>query len=282
MKYIEPSTIEDVISALSEEENPQCVAGGASLVAMMNADLVMADCLIGLRNVNELKGIIEIESGLHIGAMTTHDAIAKEDRLKNGMFVVRDAARQIAHPAVRNMGTIGGSVCHADPNADFPTALTAAKATMEVIGPAGQRSIPASEFFVDYFETSKKADEILKGFIIPTGPDAATGLHLKYSRTDGDFATVSISLVMAVENDICSYISLAVGSVGPVPLQIDEVNTQLVGTPLNEDNLNQAAAVLVDASDPIDDMRGSADYRRALIPNLLKQAVKIGKNKLQG
>lgn len=282
MKYIEPATIEEVASALIHEDNAQCIAGGASLVAMMNADLVMADCLIGLRNVNELNGIIETDSGVHIGAMTTHSVIAEEERLKNGMLVVRDAARQIAHPAIRNMGTIGGSVCHADPNADFPTALTAAKAIMEIYGAEGRRSIPASKFFVDYFETSKKPDEILKTLVIPRGPSKATGLHLKYSRTDGDFATVSISLVIAMENDTCSYISIAVGSVGATPLYLDEINTQLIGRPLNEDDLDKAGQILVDASDPIDDVRGSADYRRALIPCLLKQAVEKGKKALQG
>ncbi|MDE0283697.1 MAG: xanthine dehydrogenase family protein subunit M [Gammaproteobacteria bacterium] len=273
MKYIEPASLSEALEILSADDEARCLAGGATLVAMLNADLVEPSTLIGLRRIDELAGITVSGDHIRVGAMTTHTQIAADDRLSGNAAVVRDAAGQIAHPAVRNMGTIGGAVCHADPNADFPGALVAADAVLEAVGSSGARQIPAGEFFLDYLETSLEEDEILSAVLVPVEPADARGRHLKFSRTHGDYATISVSLVLVVDGDACSYARVAVGSAGPAPIHLDEADSLLTGSALTPEVIRQAGRKLMEAADPVDDVRGSAEYRRMIIPGLLQRAV---------
>ena len=281
MKYLEPDTIEEVITALTSDPDARCLAGGATLVAMMNADLLEPSTLVGLRRVSDLAGISETDDGVRIGAMTTHTQISQDTRLAGAMNVVRSAAAQIAHPAIRNMGTIGGAICHADPAADFPAALVAADASVEIAGANGTRVTPIAEFFVDYFETTLAEGEILTAVLVPKGPSGAIGRHLKFSRVEGDYATVSIALVLAMDGNKCSHIGVAVGSVGPVPLRLADADKVLNGSELTADDVAKAGGLLADASDPIDDVRGSSDYRRILIPRLLGRAIEQARGEIQ-
>ena len=273
MKYIEPASLSEALEILSADDEARCLAGGATLVAMLNADLVEPSTLIGLRRIDELAGITVSGDHIRVGAMTTHTQIAADDRLSGNAAVVRDAAGQIAHPAVRNMGTIGGAVCHADPNADFPGALVAADAVLEAVGSSGARQIPAGEFFLDYLETSLEEDEILSAVLVPVEPADARGRHLKFSRTHGDYATISVSLVLVVDGDACSYARVAVGSAGPAPIHLDEADSLLTGSALTPEVIRQAGRKLMETADPVDDVRGSAEYRRMIIPGLLQRAV---------
>ena len=273
MKYIEPASLAEALEILSENDEARCLAGGATLVAMLNADLVEPSTLIGLRRIDELAGITLTGDHIRIGAMTTHAQIAGDDRLTGNAAVVRDAARQIAHPAIRNMGTIGGAVCHADPNADFPGALVAANAVLEAAGQSGSRQIPIDDFFQDYLETSLEEDEILCAVLVPVDPADAGGRHLKFSRTHGDYATISISLVLDMNNGACSYARVAVGSAGPAPVHLAEADAILAGSDLSAETVGQAGRKLMEAADPVDDVRGSAEYRRMIIPGLLQRAV---------
>ncbi len=273
MKYVEPTSLSEALGFLAGDDEARCLAGGATLVAMLNADLVEPSTLIGLRRIDELAGITVTGDELRIGAMTTHAQIAVDDRLTGNAAVVRDAARQIAHPAIRNMGTIGGAICHADPNADFPGALVAANAVLVAAGQSGTRQIPADEFFLDYLETSLDEDEILSAVMLPVEPAGAGARHLKFSRTHGDYATVSISLVLVLDAGACSYARVAVGSVGPTPLHLTEVDEILTGSDLAGETIRQAGRKLMEAADPVDDVRGSAEYRRMIIPGLLQRAV---------
>jgi carbon-monoxide dehydrogenase medium subunit len=171
------------------------------------------------------------------------------------------------------MGTIGGSISHADPAADFCTAVLAANASIEICGEAGQRVVPADEFFQGYYETAVADNEIVTAILVPAGPEDARAEHVKVVRVDGDYATVSVSLVLVIDNKQCSHARIAVGGVAPTPLHLDEADAVLNGSSLDADAIAKAGDLLVQQSDPIDDMRGSADYRRRLIPRLLKRAV---------
>ncbi len=275
MKYFEPTSIDEAVAILAREDDARCVSGGATLVAMMNADLLSPSTLVGLRRVSGIEGITRTKEGLRIGAMTTHATIAKSNLFDAGMAVINRAANQIAHPPIRNMGTIGGSISHADPAADFPTALIAANASIEVSGMDGQRQIPADEFFLGFYETAVGENEIVTAIVVPKGPANAGGEHVKVARVDGDFATVSVSLVLAVDNNKCTYARIAVGAVAATPLHLDKADAVLTGSALDADDIAKAAAILVKAAAPIDDVRGSANYRRALIPRLLKRAVSL-------
>ena len=274
MRYVEPGTLADVVAILASDEDARCLAGGQTLVAMMNADLVAPTTLVCLRRIADLNGISRIPEGIRIGAMTTHATLAAaRAELSGALEVVRSAVLQIAHPAIRNMGTIGGAICHADPQTDFPAALVAANASVEAMGPEGTRTIPIDNFFRGYLETALGHGEIVTAIKLPDRPDQAVGRHLKFSRVEGDYATVSISCVLEMEGKTCRYARIAVGSVSAVPLHLDIADKRLTGSMLTSEDIAAAGDMLADAADPIDDVRGSSEYRRMLIPGLLARAI---------
>ncbi|MCY4565165.1 MAG: xanthine dehydrogenase family protein subunit M [Gammaproteobacteria bacterium] len=282
MIYLEPESVPEAVAVLAGDEDARCLAGGQTLVAMMNADLVEPSTLVGLRRIAGLNEIHGTEGVLRIGAMVTHTHLADEERLVGARAVVKDAARQIAHPAVRNRGTIGGALCHADPQADLPGALVAAGAHVEVASTEGVRTAPVDGFFVDYLESSLEPGEMLTAVLIPEGPEGAVGAHLKFSRTDGDYAIVSVSSVIAMQAGVCSYARVVVGSAGPAPLHLDEADALLTGSGLDDAVLLKAGELLAAAADPVDDVRGSSDYRRLLIPGLLARAVGAARERFDG
>ncbi|MCY1017177.1 FAD binding domain-containing protein [Pyxidicoccus sp. MSG2] len=273
MRYAEPETVEEGLSLLSTTEDARCLAGGASLVSMMNAGQASPAMLVSLHRIHELATTTETAEGLWLGAMSTHRAVATEARLRGAMEVVRSAASQLAHPAIRNMATLGGSLCLADPRTELPSALVAASARVEVAGPSGRRTLPVEQFLVGAHQTSLGRGELLTRVFIPRGVSGAVGHHLRFSRVSSDYPTVSVSLVLAMDGDTCRHARVVLGSCGPVPLHVDAADAVLVGSRLDAHDVAEAGRLLVQASAPPDDVRGSAEYRRMLIPRLLGRAL---------
>src|SRR6516165_286332 len=191
MDYVAPLTVEEAWRAL-ETEDARCLAGGQSLVAMMNLGLVAPSRLVSLRRIASLRGIAkEDDGGLRIGAMTTHAELAALDVAECGPALLAQAARVVAYPAVRAFGTIGGSVAHADPAADYPVALVAANASIEVGSATGSRHIAARDFFRGLFETALDRGEIVLAVHLPAGPRDSRAAYEKPSLVAGDFAIIS-------------------------------------------------------------------------------------------
>lgn len=280
MLYLEPRSLEEVRQLLTEYEDASFIAGGATSVAMMNADLIAPDYLIGLHRVSGLRGSRETSDAWLIGATTTHTEVAADSRLQGPLAVVRKAAAQIAHPAIRNVGTIGGAICHGDPNSDYPGALVAANAKVHLMGPDGEREVPISEFFLDYMETAVQSGELVTAVSVPRLPSNAGGAHLKVSRVDGDYAIVSVSAVLGFKGGRCNYARVAIGSCGPGPIHLDAANQVLIDGDLSKSAIEQAGNLLIAAADPIDDVRGSSTYRCRLIPRVLARVVQDLKEQL--
>ncbi len=275
MIFHEPETVENAVALLGSSDDARCLAGGATLVAMMNAELVAPPILVSLRRIKALKRFERRDDGsVVIGAMTTHQSVASSALLTGGQQVVRHAARTIGHPAIRNMGTMGGSICHGDSAADYPAALVAADATIRIAGPGGLRDLRADGFFVDDLETDLDPGELVTEIHVPAGPAGAVGVYEKHARVDGDFATVSVAVVAALEGEICRYIALALGSCGPAPVRVAAAEQRLTGSTLSDPDILAACGALLEASDPLDDFRGSAEYRKQLIPVLVRRALK--------
>ena len=195
MDYIAPDTLADACRAL-EADGSQCLAGGQSLVAMMNLGLAAPDRLVSLRHVAELHGIETMhDGGLRIGAMTTHAELAELAAHAPGASLLAQTARVVAYPAVRTRGTIGGSVALADPAADYPVALVAMDAVIEIASAARRRSVPAREFFRGMFETALERGEIVCAIRVPPGPAGAGAAYEKLSLVAGDFAILSVAAI---------------------------------------------------------------------------------------
>ena len=283
MEFHGPSTVGEAVSLLAADEDARCLAGGATLVAMMNADVVMPSALVSLRHIEALGGISgDPGGGLRIGAMTTHREVAEAAGLHGAHALLPETARVIGHPAIRNMGTIGGSIGHGDPQADYPGALVALDAAMELQGPGGARAVAAGDFFVDYLETALAPGELITAVTLPPSPAGAFGAYEKFARVEGDYATVSVAAAVAMEAGKCGHVRVALGSCGPTPVRAEEAEARLAGTALGDEDIAAAAAILREACDPVDDVRGSGEYRMMLVEPLLGRALRAAAAKGEG
>jgi carbon-monoxide dehydrogenase medium subunit len=271
---LQPTSVDEAAALLAADGDTRCLAGGATLVAMMNARLVTPSRLVSLAGIEELRGITATpEGGLRIGAMTRHGETAGDSRLAGAAAVIRSAAGQIANPVIRNMGTIGGSIAFADPAADYPPALVAAAAEIEIAGPQGRRRIKAEDFFADWYMTALDPGEIVAGVLVPRAPKTSYGRYHKLARVSGDFAIASVALTVAAENGHITAIRVAVGGCGPKPVRSAPIEAALIGQPLAGLEAGELGAALAAGADPADDVRASAAYRRLVIPRLVRQAV---------
>jgi len=275
-----PSSVEEVVRLLSGDD-VRCLAGGATLVAMMNAGIAEPAELVNLAGIEELQGISLLSDGtLRIGAMTRHRETAAETRIVGNLATVRAAASRIANPPVRNMGTMGGSIAFADPAADYPPALVVAGAEIEVAGPTGRRRVPAKDFFVDWYTTALEPGELVVAIHLPRA-SPGIGLYDKLARITGDFAIVSVALSVARVNGACTRVGLAVGGCGPKPVRHDDVDRMLLEADLGDEAIRRAGAMLAEAADPVDDVRASADYRRLAIPRMVGRIVALARAELR-
>ncbi len=274
MEFHQPTSLDAALKLLAADLEALPLAGGATLVAMMNAELVAPSALVSLRDIAELQTIeAAADGGFRIGAMISHAALADEARIAGGNEVVRQAAARIAHPQVRNIGTLGGAVAHGDPSSDLPAALVAADAAIEVAGPAGKRSVGAEDFFEDYLTTALAPGEMVSAVLLPVQPEGAVGHYEKFARVRGDYATLSVAIVLAMAGGECRFLRVVLGAAAATPVRVAEAEARLLGTELDADAVHDAAAILAEASDPIDDVRGSAEYRLTLVPRLLGRAL---------
>jgi carbon-monoxide dehydrogenase medium subunit len=261
MEYIAPRTLDEAYRALEADE-ARCLAGGQSLVAMMNLGLVAPSRLVSLRRIDALRGIaVQPDGGVRIGAMTTHAELALLGSSAAGPALLAKAARVVAYPAVRAWGTIGGSVAHADPSADYPVALVAADAMIEIGSASGTRLVAAQDFFRGFFETALARAEIVTAIHVPAGPGGAGAAYEKLSLVVGDFAIVSVAAIAS------GTAQLAVGGYGPKPIRLS-------GVDVADSALLAAGRALAAATDPPGDHRASAAYRRRVVPELIRRAAR--------
>jgi carbon-monoxide dehydrogenase medium subunit len=266
--FYHPRSIAEALDLLAEHADARPLAGGASLVAMINAGLVAPAALVSLTRIPELSGIRPAPDGsITIGATTRHNGIAADARLSGIAAVLPHAAAQIAGTAVRNMGTIGGAIAHADPGLDFPPALFALEATVEIASAEGRRHVPIREFFVDWYSTILGPGEIVVAVHLRR-PKAGVGLYLKHARVSGDFAIASVAVTLARKGEV----RVAVGGCGPFPLASSDVD-HILSSDLSPSAIARAGELLAALANPVDDVRGTAAYRKTLIPRMLARAL---------
>ena len=264
-----PRTVDEATAMLAGDPDARPLAGGATLVAMMNARVLEPLTLVNLSRIAELRGIRAAADGaLRIGAFTRHAETAACALLRGSATVVRQAASKIANATVRNMGTIGGSISFADPGLDYPPALVAAGASVEIAGVSGRRQVAAADFFVDWYTTALEPGEIVTAVLF-SAPRPCRTSYVKHARVAGDYATASAAVCIDADGPVRAVI----GSCGPTPVRDDAADALLSGD-RSEAAIARAAALLEAHADPLDDVRGSAEYRRLLIPRLLLRAVR--------
>lgn len=239
------------------------LAGGQSLVAAMNMRLTTGDLLVDISRISGLSGITEVGGSLRIGALTRHAEIGTDPLVRTHAPLLRDAVDCIAHAAIRNRGTIGGALAHADPAAEFPACVLALDAAIHVTGRDGERAIPADDFFREIFETALQPDEILTAITLPKAEPDERQVLQEVTRRSGDYALAGLCLVRCSAGHRVSLLS-----VGPRPVLARNAMMQL-----DAGDIDGGVAALRAEIDPPSDTQASAGYRRHIAGVLLRRAM---------
>lgn len=273
-EYHRPKTIDEAIKLLREVKDARVLAGGHSLLPAMRLRLASPAALVDIGRIAELSGIKSGKDGLQIGALTTHAAIAASDIVRKSCPVLAETAAQIGDLQVRNRGTIGGSVAHADPGADYPTVLLLLGAKFTAADGKSHREIPADEFFTDLFTTSLKAGELLTAVTVPALDSGTAAVYLKHRHPASSFAVVGLAALVGVKNGKCTDVRIAVGGVTATPVRATAAERALTGQTPSEANIERAAAAVAEClAQPIGDSYASGEFRVHLATVMAKRAL---------
>ena len=274
-EYHAPATLDEALALLAEHgSDARVLAGGQSLIPLMKLRLASPAVLIDLNGVDSLSGIEEADGQLRIGAMTRHSALERSELIGSRYPLIADAAAVIADPLVRNRGTTGGSLAHADPAGDLGSVMTALGAEVVVSGPGGERTLPIDELLLGPFTTTLEEGEILTEVRVPQPAERSGGAYEKLERKVGDFATAAVAVQLTRENGSCASIGIGLTAVGPTTIRASEAEDALRGGSLDEDALRAAAVLAAAASDPAADLRGSEEYKRDMVRVLTLRALR--------
>ncbi|MGH9070438.1 MAG: FAD binding domain-containing protein [Acidimicrobiales bacterium] len=274
-EYLVPASLSEALQMLASTEDAKVIAGGQSLIPMMKLRFARPSTLIDLAHIKGLDQLTETDDELQVGAMMTHAALAGSEVLQARYPVMASAAPQIADPIVRNRGTIGGSIAHADPAGDWSSVMMALSASVVAQSVRGSRVIAIDDLLVGAYTTSLEPDEILTQIRIPRSAGQAGGTYVKLERKVGDFATVAVAvqLELASEGDpsapsatsTIAGAGIALTAVASASVRATAAEDFLAGQAPGPDAWNTAADLAADAADPTSDVRGSADYKRDVV-----------------
>jgi len=273
-RYQRAYEVEDAIEQLTQlGDDAKLLAGGQSLVPMMNFRLVRPSALVDITGIPDLRYIEPDAEGLKIGALTPHRWVEEmeDPDLLEGFSVLKRAARWVGHYPIRTLGTFGGSIAHADPSAEWCMLAALLDAEIVAAGPGGERVIHASGFFHGFFVTALEPDEMIVGVRFPRpAPHAAVQ---EFARRAGDFGIVAAAVAVEVSDGRCSSARIVLGGVADVPLRIPEAERMLEGADTSREAFEEAGQAAAREIDPPSDVHGSADYRRDLSAVLIRRAL---------
>src|SRR6266852_4907900 len=273
--YFAPATLHEALTLLRHYgSEAKLLSGGQSLIPLMKLRLATPAYLIDINRIPGLDRLHERNGFLCIGALTREADLERSELVRAQYPIVYDTARVIGDPLVRNLATIGGNLAHADPANDHPATLLALEAEIVATGPDGERTIPATEFFTDFFTTALRPDEILTDIRIPTPPAGSGGAYVKLERKVGDFAVVGVAAQVTIDaTGICARAGIGLTNVGPTPLQGHAAEAFLQGKRLDQDCIKRAAQLAAEAARPEADLRGSVEYKRDMVRVLTTRAL---------
>ena len=279
--YAAPATLEEAVGLLTEhaEAEPRVLAGGQSLIPLMNFRLAKPGYLVDLRNVAGLSGIRREGDVLVIGAMTKMAEVERSPEVAVAAPLVTEAVGLVAHAPVRNSGTVGGSLAHADPAAELPAVALALDADLVAAGPGGTRVIPAAEFFTGPYSTALAADEILTEIRLPVWPGGHA--FTEFSRVHANFAVVAVAALVELDGDgdgdgdRIRHAALALAGVAPTPVRATAAERALAGAPADAATIRAAADAAATSLSPAGDLHASPETRRGLARTYLRRGIEL-------
>lgn len=285
-EYRRATSVDEAITLLGElGGSTRLVAGGHSLLPMMKLRLATLDHVVDINGLHDELGYIRVggdgEDEVRIGALTRHRELLESDELAAVFPIFRDAERVIADPVVRNRGTIGGSLCQADPAEDLSAVCTAVQASCVIRGPGGSRTVPMEEFYRGPFETAVGDGEMLVEVRIPMRPNGSSAYE-KVERRAGDWAIVSSGAAVWLEGGAIADVRVGLAAVGPNTTAIEGVAAALQGRQPSEDVYALAGSIAADRCNPVADLRGSVEYKRHLADELTRRALRRAVARVRG
>jgi carbon-monoxide dehydrogenase medium subunit len=273
-EYFAPSTLDEALSILDRYgEEAKVLAGGQSLIPLMKLRFAAPGVLV---DINRIPGLETLEAGdgkLRIGALVRHKTCERSPLLQGRFGVLGDAAKQISDPIVRNLGTVAGSLAHADPQGDWGSVMLATRAEIVARSSSGERTIAADDFFQGPFTTSLQPNEIVTEVRVPD-PGSGSGTYFKLERKVGDFATVGVAVHVAFSNGSVGSAGIALTGVGPRNIRAAQAEQALAGRALDDAAIDEASRLAAEAAEPRADVRGSEEYKRNAVRVLTARALR--------
>jgi carbon-monoxide dehydrogenase medium subunit len=271
-EYYRASSVNEAIQLLGRHPDSKIIAGGHSLLPAMKLRLAAPAALVDIGRIDGLRGI-SVNGGVTIGALTTYRELEDSQELRNRLPIITEAANVVGDPAVRSRGTLGGSLAHSDPAADFPAVILALGGSVKAVGPSGERTISADDLFVDLFTTSLAEDEILTQVVIPSTSGQVGMAYEKHSHPASGYAVVGVAAVLGISNGVCQSARIAISGATTKATRATSAEQSLVGQPLNAETIEGAAAVASYRIETNGDIYASAEYRTHLIRVYAKRAL---------
>jgi len=273
--YFEPQSIAAACGLLDEHgEDARLIAGGTALLIMMRMKLLNPRVVVSLAKLPNFEAIrFDPKNGLGIGAGARHRDIELHAAVREHYPLLHETFRKVAQPRIRNMATLGGNLCQGDPLTDPGASLIVLDATVVLASSKGERAVPLDQFFLDYYQTAAEPGEILTEIRVPPPVEHLRWAHIKFlPRSQEDFATVGVALALRAADGRCDDIRLALNSVGPTILRAKKAEAILRGQKIGDKLIGDMAEAAAAESDPIDDNRGSPEYKREMVKVLVRRA----------
>ena len=274
-EYAQPATASEASRLLAEHDDALALGGGTAAVVLLHLGLLRPSLVVDLSGAAELRGIERRNGGMRVGALTTIRALETSAAIAAAYPVLAEAASQVGSVRVRNAATIGGAVAYGEPQTDAPAALIALGAEVELSGGDSRRTMPLADFFHGPYETDLAHGEIVSAVSLPAPLARTGGCHAKFTIGSMEHKPVAnASAVVTLDADgVCREARVVVGAVGPTPLVAERAASALLGAPIGEAGAREAARIAAEDAEPIDDLRGSAWYKRRIVRVLVERAV---------
>jgi aerobic carbon-monoxide dehydrogenase medium subunit len=272
--YVRPATAAEAVQALaSAGEDAKVLAGGQSLLPILRLRLAYPEILVDLGGIEELSGVTDDGEAIVIGAMTTHDEVLHDNLVAEHAPLLVQATKTVADRQVRHLGTFGGSLAHADPAGDLPSVALALEVELRLLGPSGERTVPAREFFLDYLTTALAPDEILTSIRIPKLGRGWSTHYEKFNRVAQAWSIVGVAAAVRREDGRIAEARIGLTNMGNTPLRAAAVEQALAGADATTAAVSQACARAAEGTTPPSDLSARADYREHLAEVLTRRAV---------
>jgi len=281
--YVAPSSLDEAVALLREHDDAKVLSGGQSLIPMLKLRLAAPAVLVDINRIPDLGYVQERGGALRIGALARESDVEASAVVRERYPILLDTARVIADPLVRNSATVCGNVAHGDPGNDHPATMLAVDAEIVARGPSGTRTIPARQFFVGLFTTALASDEIVTEIAIPTPPARTGGAYLKLERKVGDYATAAVAVQVTLDGGGgCARVGIGLTNVGPTAIEARRAESFLLHKPLDAETVAEAARLAAADAEPVDDRRGTAEYKRDVVRVLTARALRLADRRARG